>query len=116
MSKSLTRIEGTNIIKFYGNKVNADLLTITFFDEHVWITYIPALNLVSQGKTPEQAQQRIKEVVEIYFLDAIENNYLEDDIKHTKMPDKQFQKLLPETYAPLFHDWDEEPDQIWETI
>ena len=37
-------------------------------------------------------------------------------LKHTKMPDKQPQEPQAETYAPLFHDWDEEPDQIWETV
>jgi len=37
-------------------------------------------------------------------------------LKHSKIPDKQPQELQSETYTPLFHDWDEEPDQIWETV
>ncbi len=80
MTNAITQ-KAENTIKVYGGKIKAKLSVIFFRSEIKHIAYVPALNLVAQGDSEQQAAKRIREVVEIYFRETIQDGTLKEDLK-----------------------------------
>ncbi len=91
-------MDATNVIKIFNNKVKAHLLTVIFKADSDWVAYIPALELTTQGNSPEDAKRMLKEMVEIYFEEVLASKTIFEDLSRLGWqlePYKKKKYILP---------------------
>jgi predicted RNase H-like HicB family nuclease len=69
-----------NTLTKHDKSITVNVEVVLFKEDTAWITYCPALELSSYGKTKADAKKAFEEVMEIFLAETLEKKTLEKSL------------------------------------